>query len=127
VLRATGLPSLSADTLLLHCSGELPHAPSIVLQGGSAFSPVLFGDGLRCVTAPLKRMYVHAAVAGNVTAPQAGDLSISARSAALGDPLAPGATRYYQVYYRDPSASFCPVPLGSGYNISSGLIVSWGQ
>ncbi len=127
LLGASGTPSLSADTLLLQASGELPHAPSIVLQGGSTISPVLFGDGLRCVSALIKRMYVHAAVGGSVSAPQAGDLSISARSAALGDPIAPGARRYYQVYYRDPSPAFCPAPSGSGFNISNGLIVYWGQ
>ena len=36
------------------------------------------------------------------------DPSITARSAALGDPIAPGDTRFYQVYYRDAAGAFCP-------------------
>ena len=44
------------------------------------------------------------------SAPQAGDPSVSAQSALLGDPIAPGSSRYCQTYYRDPSLSFCPAP-----------------
>ncbi len=73
------------------------------------------------------RLYVHSASGGSVSAPQSGDSSISARSAALGDVLAVGSTRYHQVYYRDPSAAFCPSPAGDLWNISSGLIVVWTQ
>ena len=35
---------------------------------------------------------------------------------------APGSMRYYQSYYRDPLASFCP-PLT--FNSSNGIIVQW--
>ena len=47
------------------------------------------------------------------------------RPTALGDVIAPGATRYYQVYYRDPQIAFCPQPNGNSWNVSSGLIVVW--
>ena len=75
----------------------------------------------------LKRLYVHPAVGGAVSAPQAGDPSISARSAALGDVIASGATRYYQVYYRDPVQGFCAAPQGNNWNVSSGVSVLWVQ
>ena len=60
-----------------------------------------------------------------MTFPQAGDPTISARSADLGSPIAPGSTRYCQVYYRDPVPSFCPTPPGSTFNASSGQIITW--
>jgi hypothetical protein len=41
--------------------------------------------------------------------------------------LVAGATRTYQVYYRDPQAAFCARPTGSSWNVSSGLRVVWGQ
>jgi hypothetical protein len=70
-------------------------------------------------------MYTKTASAGVVTVPGAGDPSISARSAALGDVLAAGSTRYYQAIYRDPNPTFCPEPAGSTWNMSSGLIMRW--
>ena len=127
MLTVTGAASLSADTVQLTCSGELPTALSIVLQGTSAIAPVNFGDGLRCTGGFLKRLYVKSASGGVVIAPQPGDPSISARSAALGDPIPLGATRNYQVYYRDASPSFCPNPPGSTFNVSGAIAVAWGS
>ena len=127
VLAAAGSASLASDTLVLTSSGELPSAPTIFLQGSVSIAPLNFGDGRRCTGGSLKRLYVHSASGGVVSAPQTGDSSVSARSAALGDVLSAGATRYHQAYYRDPSTSFCPAPTGNLWNISSGLVVTWTQ
>ena len=54
-----------------------------------------------------------------------GDTSISLQSAALGDPIAPGSTRFYQSYYRDSNPSFCPAPQGSTFNVTSGVSITW--
>jgi len=114
------------DTLVLTSSGELPSATSVFLQGNANLGAgVAFGDGLRCAGGLLKRIGVHAAVGGTVSYPQVGDLSISTQSALLGDPIAPGSTRYYQVYYRDPSPSFCAAPAGNTWNVSNGLAILW--
>jgi hypothetical protein len=113
------------DTLVLQASGTKATAPSVLLQGDLAITAVPFGDGLRCVGGVLKRLYVKTAVGGIVTAPQAGDPSISARSAALGDPIAPGSTRYYQVYYRDLDPVYCPSPNGGTFNSSTGMSIQW--
>jgi len=64
---------------------------------------------------------------GVVTMPREIDPSISVRSAALGDLIPAGATRYYQVYYRDPTPGFCPDPPGGSLNVSNGLSVVWTQ
>ena len=125
VLTATGSSSLSGDTLVLTSSGELPTVVSVFLQGDVAIAGVNFGDGLRCVHGNLKRLYMKNASGGVVSAPQAGDPSISTRSAALGDSIPTGATRYYQTHYRDPSLAFCPNPPGNSWNISNGLSAVW--
>ncbi|MBK7645467.1 MAG: hypothetical protein IPJ19_20910 [Planctomycetes bacterium] len=123
LLSASG--STSPDLVALQSAGELPSPSSILLQGGVQLAtPAVFGDGVRCIGGVLKRLYLVNAVAGVASFPPAGGPSISARSAALGDPIAPGSARYYQVYYRDPNPSFC---LGgsSTYNVSSALTVNW--
>jgi len=127
VLTAAGNPSLSGDTLVLASSGELPIASSIFLQGDAAIAPASFGDGLRCTGGALVRLYVKSAAGGAVSAPGPGDPSVSASSAALGDPFGAGATRYYQTYYRDPDLGFCASPAGDSWNVSSGLVITWGQ
>lgn len=127
LLAAAGTASIANDTLVLASSGELPTALSIFLQGSTAVAPLAFGDGLRCTGGALKRLYVHNASGGAISVPQPGDPSVSARSAALGDVLANGATRSYQTYYRDPQLGFCPSPAGNSWNISSGLSITWAQ
>ena len=124
-LTASGSSILSSDTLVFTTSGEKPTATSIVLQG-TAFSTtgLVFGQGIRCVTGNLRRLYVKNAVLGSITAPQSGDPSVSARSAALGDVIAAGTWRYYGVYYRDPIVlGGCPAT--STFNISSQLAAYW--
>ena len=84
---------------------ERPSATSILLQGNTQLPTGLeFGQGVRCLGGGLKRLYVKTAVNGCITAPDfsVGDPTVSARSAQLGDPIHPGESRYYLVYYRDP-------------------------
>jgi hypothetical protein len=122
----TAAGTTSPDTVVLTSSGERPTSLTIFLQGNAQIAGgVVFGDGVRCAAGTLKRLYTKNAVGGVATAPVAGDLSITARSAAAGDPLAPGAVRYYQTYYRDPDPAFCPIPPGNTFNSSNGLIITW--
>ena len=124
LLAAAG--TTSPDTVVLTASDELPTSLSIFLQGdASNANGVVFGDGVRCAAGVLRRIGVKNASGGTVSYPQAGDPSISARSAALGDPLFPGATRHYQVYYRDPSLGFCAAPTGNSFNIGNALAITW--
>jgi Tol biopolymer transport system component len=104
-LSATGIAYLSIDNLVFTTSGEKPTATSILLQGTSTPpAGVVYGQGVRCVGGALKRLFVKAAVAGSITAPDfgIGDPSVSTRSAATGDVIQPGQSRWYLVYYRDP-------------------------
>jgi len=114
------------DTVVLTGSDMLASASCIFLQGDQQdANGILFGDGVRCVAGSLKRLYVKTASGGTASAPGPGDTPIGARSAALGDPIAPGTQRYYQVYYRDPDGTFCSTPAGNDWNVSSGAIVNW--
>jgi hypothetical protein len=70
-------------------------------------------------------MYVGSAVGGAITEPTAGAPTISARSAALGHPIPPGAVRFYQSYYRDPQVGFCPAPAGNLWNVTNGVRIVW--
>jgi hypothetical protein len=124
LLQAVG--TTSPDTLQLQSSGELSTALTVFLQGDQLLSAGIgFGDGLRCVGGNLKRLYTRFATGGAAVAPQGADPSVSARSAALGDPIAQGATRYYQVYYRDLNATHCPPPVGADWNATNGVRVVW--
>jgi Tol biopolymer transport system component len=104
-LSAAGIAYLSMDSLVFTTAGEKPAATSIVMQGTTLVANgLVFGQGVRCVGGMLKRLYTKTAVAGSITAPDfgAGDPMVSSRSAALGDPISAGQSRWYLVYYRDP-------------------------
>jgi Tol biopolymer transport system component len=127
VLSASGVTHLSADTLVFTTSGEKPKALSIVLQG-NGFVPdgVAYGQGIRCTGGALKRLYAKSALAGSITAPDfgAGDLSVSAQSAAKGDLIQPGQPRWYMVYYRDPIV-LGGCPSSSTFNATQTGQVTW--
>ena len=124
LLEATG--SVAADTVVLEGSDLLPSVTCVFLQGSQSLaSGAVFGDGVRCVAGSLKRLYVKQASAGAVSAPGAADPSIRVRSAALGDTIAQGTLREYQVYYRDPDLNFCSAPAGNSWNVTSGVIIAW--
>ena len=127
LLALTGNANLSADTVVFTATGELPSALSVLFQGNATIFPAIYGDGLRCVSGTLKRLYTKSAVGGAVVAPQGGDPSVSSRSSALGDTITGGSTRYYQIQHRDPNPAFCPMPTGSTFNISNGISIVWGN
>jgi hypothetical protein len=122
-LAATG--TTNPDTMVLNAIDEQPTALTIFLQGTQSIQAVAFGDGLRCVNGVLKRLYIKTSSGGAVSAPQGGDLSITARSAQMGHSIAPGSTRYYMTYYRDGAPAFCPSPAGSSFNGSNAWTIHW--
>jgi len=124
-LRAGGQALLSADTLQFRVLGEPATSLSLLLQGTAPMRPQPFGDGLLCVSGSVTRLYSQNAVNGMITWPKASEEPISEHSARLGDPLVNGDTRFYQVYYRDLRAGFCPGPAGAEFNLSNGVAVLW--
>jgi len=124
-IDAAGLPSLGQDGIVFTTSGQKMSATSVLLQGSAQNNAgAIFGQGVRCVAGSLKRLYVRPASGGSIRVPLSGDPSVSARSAALGDPLSAGVEREYLVYYRDP------IVLGgcsaaSTFNATQTGVVSW--
>jgi len=118
--------TVNPDTIVLTATGERATALSIFMQGDTQ-NPAgyLFGDGVRCIAGHVKRLYVKSASGGVASAPGPTDAAITARSAALGDSIAPGTTRLYQTYYRDPDPAFCGSPFGGVFNVTSGLSIVW--
>ena len=65
---------------------------------------------------------------GQITRPQPTDPTVSARSAALGDTITAGSSRFYMVGYRDKDARLaghCGSSL-STKNSTQGVEVAWG-
>jgi hypothetical protein len=127
-LAASGIAYLSLDTLVFTASGELPTALSIVAQWtGQDPAGVVYGMGVRCTSGTPYRLYNKLASGGGISAPNlgAGEPPVSVRSAALGDTIQPGQSRWYMVYYRDPNVlGGCPA--SSTFNATQTGEVHWG-
>ncbi|MBI5362743.1 MAG: hypothetical protein HZA53_06160 [Planctomycetes bacterium] len=116
VLSSSG--TTNPDTAVLLAQGMPASASAIFLQGDAVIDAV-FGDGVRCTGGTLVRLRTKTAVAGAAQFPDAGDPSLSVRGG-----VAPGSgdTRYYQTYYRNASAAFCPPET---FNVTSGWVLVW--
>ena len=127
VLSASGGTYLSSDSLVFTTSGERPTATSVLLQGTTLVAGgVVYGQGIRCVGGTLKRLFTKSAAGGSITAPDfgAGDPQVSVRSAALGDLILAGQSRWYLVYYRDPTVlGGCPA--SSTFNATQTGRATW--
>jgi hypothetical protein len=127
VLSASGGTYLSSDSLVFATTGERPTALSIVTQWSAADpTGVVFGMGVRCTSGTLKRLYTKSASGGSISAPDlgAGEPQVSVRSAALGDVLLAGQSRWLFVYYRDPNVlGGCPAT--STFNSTQTGQVTW--
>jgi hypothetical protein len=124
-LTGSGTASLASDALRLVTDGELATSLSIVWQGDADVAPHRFGDGVTCVAGVTRRLYELQASAGSISVPRLSDPTVSERASELGDVIAPGDRRIYQVFYRDPAAGFCPPPRGSSFNTTNALSVYW--
>jgi len=124
-LAAAGVASLGSDTLVFTTSAERATSLSLLLQGTSTIpAGAVYGQGRRCFGGSLERLFQKIAVGGSITAPGAGDPTISARSAARGSPISAGQSRFYLVYYRDPVVlGGCPA--ANTFNGTQGGRVIW--
>jgi hypothetical protein len=113
----------SPDSVVLTAYDTPASAVALFLQGdASASAGVTFGAGILCAGGHLRVLYTKVAGNGVAAAPTGGDAALRARSAALGDVIPSGATRYYQVGYRDPVAGFCPP---NSTNVTNGYAITW--
>jgi hypothetical protein len=126
-LSPVGGTFVSSDSLSFTTVGEKPIALSILLQGTSAVpSGMVYGQGVRCVAGSLKGLFTKTSSGGSITAPEfaALDPNMTSRSAAKGDVIQPGQSRWYLVYYRDPTVlGGCPAT--STFNATQTGQITW--
>ncbi|MBI5362329.1 MAG: hypothetical protein HZA53_04060 [Planctomycetes bacterium] len=118
LLAATG--RTLDDTVVLQASGMPATVSSIFLKGDqSNGAGVVFGDGVRCVDGALLRLGTVQNTAGASSYPAGAQTSVSIRGQT---PIGSGATGYYQTYYRNSSAQYCPPET---FNVSNGYSITW--
>lgn len=112
-LAASGTAQVGSDSLVLSSTQCPPGVPGLFFQGDAAqATPVVFGDGLRCVQGNIQRLGV-VFVDGSGIANSLGSISV------LGA-VNPGDTKHYQFWYRDVGG-----PCASDFNTSHALSVDW--
>jgi hypothetical protein len=119
-LRASGFPGVTHDSLSLIVTDTTPSTSALFFQGdgqvaGGQGAP--FGEGLRCAGGTVHRLGTRFTENGTAWYGfVGGDTPVSVQGAV---PVS-GATRYYQVLYRD-AASMC----GGTFDLSNGVGVQW--
>ena len=115
-LSAVGVPTIGTDALTLTVAQSTPSQPGLFFQGVNAINNgngVAFGDGLRCAGQNVIRLEIKVADSN-------GDAATTVDIATEGG-VAPGDTRHYQFWYRDPALS----PCGTLFNLSNGWTITW--
>ncbi|MBI5365073.1 MAG: hypothetical protein HZA53_17985, partial [Planctomycetes bacterium] len=117
LLVGSGNASVAADTARLDAS-NMTGGLCVFFQGDAQMAPVVVDDGLGCVTGSIVRLETQGVAGGASFYPAPGDLPIAVRGAVN----ALGGTYYYQCFYRNADALFCP-PATS--NRTNGVAVTW--
>lgn len=112
-LSASGSNVVANDDLIVSVSIARPGQPGMLIQGESGTS-LPFKDGVLCAGSPTERL--------EVLQLNADGIAVTTSSIVTAGDVAPGDTRYYQVWYRDPGGVS---PCGTGSNLTNGLIVDW--
>lgn len=115
-MSVSGSPSVASNDLVLRASGLPANTPGVFHYGTPGMASA-FGDGVTCLGGSLFRLdFVHA---------DAGGFSIQAvdntAPPVMAGALLPGTTWGFQLYYRDPAAG------GTGFNLSDGVMVAFGN
>jgi Tol biopolymer transport system component len=119
-LRGSGPASVTNDRFSLLVADTTPATSALFFQGDSRIAGglgMMFGSGLRCVGGNIRRLGTRMSQNGTARYGYVGsDTPISVQG------LIPvgGATRYYQVLYRD-AASTC----SGTFNLSNAISVQW--
>ncbi|MBI5361546.1 MAG: matrixin family metalloprotease [Planctomycetes bacterium] len=108
------------DTLHLNASLMPSTASAIFLKGDTnSTGGISFGDGVRCVDGALIRLGTLISVGGACSYPTGAQAAVSVRGAT---PIGSALVGYYQTYYRNSSATFCPPET---FNVTNGFTITW--
>ncbi len=116
-LSATGVASVASDSVSLNAA-NMTGSIAIFFQGATQLPPFVVDDGIGCVGGPVVRLGAKVVAAGSASYPSTTDPSVSVR----GGVPAVGGTFFYQTFYRNAVATFCP-PATS--NRTNGLMILW--
>jgi len=112
IMSYTGTTSVSIADLVLRVTTASPNGPGLFFYG-TAQLQVAFGDGFRCVGGNVIRLNPPMFADGSGT-------NTRTFTPPPGNPVPPGATRYFQYWYRNLNG-----PGGSGFNLSDALRVTF--
>lgn len=112
-IEGVGSTSIAANDMTLVTANCPPNGVGLYYVGNNAVQQP-FGDGFRCVSGSVFRL-------ATVNANLFGDAVLALDIAQLtgAGPLAPGDTRRFQFWYRNPAAG------GAGFNLSNGLALTF--
>lgn len=116
-LAGGGTPSVSNDTAVLTASELSTRSVALFLQSDGQNNGAFNGDGRYCLTGAPLHLAARAAPLGSVSLPGSGDPPLSL----LGGIPPAGATRHYQVVFRDP-ANWCT---SATFNYTNGYSITW--
>ncbi len=118
-LDMTGTASVSGDTILL-LGSNMPNSSALYYQGTTRLNGgagAAFGDGLRCLGGTLIRLGTKTNIGGTSQYPSGSDPTVSVKG------MVPvGATRTYQIWYRN-AAAYCT---SATFNLSAAGELVWG-
>jgi hypothetical protein len=98
----------------------MPLVVSCIYLQGDALDDIVFGDGVRCAGGSLLRLRSVANVGGASSFPDSTEtITLSQRGGVL---PGSGDVRYYQTYYRNAAALFCPPET---FNVTNGWRITW--
>lgn len=112
LISFSGSASIGLNDLVLECSNLPPNIPGLFFYGTQKIDPgIPFGNGLKLVGGSIQRLgVIFSDASGFASRPV--DFTAPPTSS-----LMPGDVRYFQFWYRNPSAG------GAGFNTSDGLEV----